>query len=151
MLAGLLGGLAGARAMNAYWGVVARLRPPTGPTVEDDATVRTASALARHFAHRELSEREKSVAGPAVHYAIGGGGGALLGLLAELAPGRWLARGLSLGALMWLLGDELAVPLLGLSRPPRAYPTSVHAEALGAHAIYGLTADLVRRVVRSAL
>lgn len=145
-VAGLLGGLAGAWAMNVLSGIVSKIRGGAS-SGGDDATVKAASAIVRTVAHRGLTARQKEIAGPAVHYAMGGGSGALYGVLAELLPSAWLARGLSLGAALWLTADEIAVPAFRLSGPPTRYPASVHAQALASHLVYGLTTDLVRRVV----
>ena len=41
--------------------------------------------------------------------------------------------------------------VLGLSKPPTEVPVSKHVYALASHFVYGLTTDLVRRAVRSAL
>ncbi len=45
--------------------------------------------------------------------------------------------GVVLGATLWGLGDELAMPLLGLTEGPTAYPRELHAHSLGAHLAYG--------------
>jgi hypothetical protein len=41
---------------------------------------------------------------------------------------------------MWILGDELAVPALGLAEGPRKYPVRQHVHRLGSHLAYGLAA-----------
>ena len=64
---------------------------------------------------------------------------------------KGLAAGLPFGAAFWLLADETAVPLLGLSKGPTEYPLSTYAYALASHLVYGLTAEAVRRAVRGAL
>ena len=51
----------------------------------------------------------------------------------------------------WLVVDEGAVPILGLSKGPTQYPLSTHVYALASHFVYGLTTELVRRVVFKAL
>ena len=43
------------------------------------------------------------------------------------------------------IGDEIAVPAFGLSRPSTDSPPGVHAQAWAAHIVYGVTAELVRR------
>jgi hypothetical protein len=43
------------------------------------------------------------------------------------------------------------VPAFKLSEPPLEHPPSVHAKALAAHLVYGLTAETVRRLVRRVL
>ena len=117
----------------------------------EPATVQAADALSTRVLGRELQEREKRWAGPAVHYSFGGAHGALYGALAEVRPGVTRGAGLPFGAVFWLVADEALVPALGLSQSPTAYPPSNHAYALASHLVYGLTAEGVRRVVRAVL
>jgi hypothetical protein len=118
---------------------------------QDDATVKTASAISEGIFDHELTKSEKKIAGPAVHYAFGTSVGGLYGVAAELAPEVARGAGLPFGAAFWLVADETALPLLGLSKGPTAYPVSTHVYALASHFVYGLTAELVRRGVRGAL
>jgi len=119
--------------------------------VQDDTTVRTASAISEGLFDHRLTPSEKKVAGPAVHYSLGTGGGGLYGLAAEIAPAVTVGSGLPFGGVFWLVVDEGAVPLLGLSKGPTAYPLSTHAYALSSHFVYGLTAEVVRRAIRKAI
>jgi uncharacterized membrane protein YagU involved in acid resistance len=98
-----------------------------------------------------LQESEKEPAGAAVHYAFGTLSGGLYGALAEVTPQVTTAAGLPFGAGVWLLADEVSVPLLGLSKGPTAYPASTHVYSLASHLVYGLTAELSRRAVRHVL
>lgn len=173
LAAGLIGGLIASWTMNRFqdvWSKLAqsnqrsprakdprsnhqeseeRAEPSYEP--EDDTTVRTASAISEGLFDHKLTQKEKKIAGPAVHYALGTGVGGLYGAVAEVAPKVTTGAGLPFGAVFWLIVDEGAVPLLGLSKGPRAYPLSTHAYALSSHFVYGLTAEIVRRVIRRAL
>lgn len=117
----------------------------------EDATVKAASAISQGLFHHELSEREKKVAGPAVHYGFGTLTGGLYGALAELAPEVTRGAGLPFGTVVWLGADEVAVPAFRLSGPPWEHPPSVHARALAAHLVYGLATEGARRLVRQVL
>jgi uncharacterized membrane protein YagU involved in acid resistance len=121
------------------------------PEAQDDTTVRAASAVSEGLFDHKLTQNEKKVAGPAVHYLLGTAVGGLYGAAAEVAPKVTVGSGLPFGAVFWLVVDEGAVPLLGLSKGPTAYPVSTHAYALSSHFVYGLTAEVVRRVVRKAM
>jgi hypothetical protein len=121
------------------------------PDVQDDTTVRAASAVSEGLFDHKLTESEKKIAGPAVHYILGTGVGGLYGAAAEIAPKVTAGKGLPFGAAFWLVVDEGAVPLLGLSKGPSDYPLSTHAYALSSHFVYGLTAEVVRRAVRKAM
>jgi putative membrane protein len=126
-------------------------KPSPTPEVEDDTTVKAASAVSEGLFDHRLTEREKKIAGPAVHYSLGTGVDGLYGAAAEMAPKVTAGKGLPFGAVFWLVVDEGAVPLLGLSKGPTAYPLSTHAYALSSHFVYGLTVEVVRRAVRKAI
>lgn len=126
-------------------------RPSEPKEGSEDATVQAAARLSEKVFHHELTETEKSIAGPALHYAFGAAVGALYGGLAEVTPAVARGGGVPFGTAVWLAADEIAVPAFKLSKGPAAYPVSVHASALGAHLVYGLATDLVRRLLRRAL
>ena len=169
--AGLIGGLVASWTMNRFqdgWSRVSQVaersrRPPDShrrPAPEaqnesheppDDTTIRTASAISEGLFGHKLTQREKKIGGTAVHYMLGTGVGGFYGAVAEIAPKVSVGAGLPFGAAFWLVVDEGAVPLLGLSRGPAQYPLSTHAYALASHFVYGLTAELVRRLVRNTL
>lgn len=125
-------------------------KPDPGTEV-DDTTVRAASAVSEALFDHTLTQSEKKIAGPAVHYILGTGVGGLYGAAAEVAPKVTAGKGLPFGAVFWLVVDEGAVPLLGLSKGPTAYPLSTHVYALSSHFVYGLTAEVIRRAVRKAM
>jgi hypothetical protein len=118
---------------------------------QDDATVETAKVISRNVFGHELQESEKKPAGAVVHYAFGTVTGGLYGALAEVSPQVTMAAGLPFGAAFWLLADEIAVPVLGLSKGATEYPISTHAYALASHFVYGMTAELSRRALRQVL
>ncbi|HEX8138191.1 MAG TPA: DUF1440 domain-containing protein [Pyrinomonadaceae bacterium] len=176
LAAGLLGGLVASWTMNRFQDVWMKLAgsPSSGAESQqqaegqkseqglqqtqkksdeeqDDATVKTASAISEGIFDHKLTKSEKKIAGPAVHYAFGTSVGGFYGVAAELAPEVASGAGLPFGAAFWLVADETALPLLGLSKGPTAYPVSTHVYALASHFVYGLTAEVVRRGVRDAL
>jgi uncharacterized membrane protein YagU involved in acid resistance len=126
-------------------------KPSPAPEVQDDTTVRAASAVSERLFGHKLTPSEKKVGGTAVHYVLGTGVGGLYGATAEIEPKVTAGVGLPFGAVFWLVVDEGAVPLLGLSKGPTAYPPSTHVYALSSHFVYGLTAEIVRRAVRKAM
>jgi hypothetical protein len=118
---------------------------------EENATVKAAVAVSERVLRHQLAEEEKRPAGNAMHYAFGASSGALYGALAEESKIVRMGGGLAFGAVLWFLADEVAVPALGLSKRPAEYPPKVHAMALAAHLVYGLTTDPVRRALRDGL
>ncbi|HEX2972137.1 MAG TPA: DUF1440 domain-containing protein [Tepidisphaeraceae bacterium] len=118
---------------------------------DEAATVKTAVAVSEIILHHEPTPREKQVAGPLVHYVYGTLIGGAYGMLAETKPVITIGAGTGYGTVAWLLGDEMMVPLLRLSKPPTQYPLSTHIYALASHLVYGLSLEGVRRAVRSAM
>ncbi len=122
-----------------------------GGEEQEPATVKAAEAISENVFDHRLTKSEKKIAGPAVHYAMGATTGAIYGVAAELVPFATVGAGIPFGAAVWLIADDAALPALGLSKPPTEYPLSIHAYALASHLVYGLTTDVVRRALRSAM
>jgi hypothetical protein len=149
LAAGLVAGLAATYVMTRFQELSAKLEEKLkeengdsqGKKAKkgDDATVKTASRISRALFDHELTAKEKKTAGPAVHYGFGILNGAAYGTAAELAPAVTRGMGAPFGT------------AFGLSGPPWESPPAVHAKALAAHLVYGLTTEAVRRLVRRAL
>jgi uncharacterized membrane protein YagU involved in acid resistance len=77
--------------------------------------------------------------------------GALYGAAAEYLPTVKSYAGLPYGAAVFVGADEIALPVLGLTKKPAEYPASQHLYGLSSHFVYGLTLEGVRRVVRDRL
>jgi putative membrane protein len=83
-----------------------------------------------------------------VHYAFGALMGGVYGASAEANPAANALAGIPFGAILFAAADEVALPALGLSDKPAAYPLSTHLYGLVSHAVYGVTTETVRRIVR---
>jgi putative membrane protein len=161
---GLVAGWAMTRAHTAWSKVERRVLPPPrsemqtqegspraeqadqgggGSGGEEAATIRMAKLLLSE----PIPAEHRAAAGTVVHYLTSCAFGATYGLAAGLVPQVTLGRGLGYGAAVWLMGDELVVPVLGLARGPRAYPLRTHLRALFAHLVYGATLDAARRLL----
>jgi putative membrane protein len=174
IVAGLIGGLVASCSMNRFQAAWTRLaegfekphgaqsmqpsagektgqRPSQNQEDQDDATVEAAKIISESIFGHELEESEKKPAGAAVHYAFGTATGGLYGAIAEVTPEVTTGAGLPFGAIFWVVADETAVPLLGLSKGPTEYSLSTHVYAFVSHLVYGLSAELTRRTVRSML
>lgn len=117
----------------------------------DDSAERLAQTVSVGIFDHKLTEQEKDKAGTAFHYGFGISMGAVYGAAAEIIPEATFCEGLPYGALIWMGADELVVPALGLSKAGDEYPASIHAAALGAHLVYGLTLESVRNLIRNIL
>jgi uncharacterized membrane protein YagU involved in acid resistance len=118
---------------------------------DEDATVKTAQKISSALLGHRLSEEQKKTAGPLVHYAYGTGIGAAYGGLAQKYAATTSGFGIAYGAAAWALGDEVAVPSLGLGKKPTETPISQHFQLLAAHLVYGITLEGVRRLALKAL
>lgn len=155
-MAGAAGGLAGAWTMNQAHAAIGKLKPQDqqpqmAQGESEDATMKAADKVVAVASGYHLVRAEKKKAGPLVHYAFGAAAGALYGAVVERQRHLTAAAGPLFGAALFVSADEIGVPLAGLSRLPAEYPISTHLEAMAAHLVYGVTADLVRRAVRAAL
>ena len=121
------------------------------PEGGEDATVKTAEKIAEPVIGRKLDSDEKKIGGPLVHFAFGASVGAIYGALAEAAPVITIGFGTLYGTAVWLLGDELAVPKLGLAPPPEEMPAKEHVKYWFMHAVYGATLDASRRLIEQQL
>jgi hypothetical protein len=164
---GFLAGIIGSWTMNLLMSAVARAvagRAEGDPQrnereiarrVKDfkqhsDPTGRAAEVISITVLKRRLKQREKRIAGPAVHYAFGAIAGAAYALAAESREDVAAGHGTAFGLGLWAAGDEIAVPALRLAPAPWKQPLVNHAAMLGAHVVYGLTVETVRRLMRRA-
>ena len=92
---------------------------------------------------RSMTRDELGTGAVISHYTFGAAVGAFYGAVAD--PTRPVLSGARLGVRLWVLADEVAIPLLGLSRPPTSRPPEMHAQALAAHLVYGLVTSAVFR------
>jgi len=160
---GAAGGLLGAGMMVMFQHVVGGTEDPkdrrpqrranatpnhTDGTFSDEpATIQAAEMVSRQVFDHEPTDLQKQVGGSALHYGFGAAMGALYGAAAEMEPRAAAAAGLPFGAAVWLVADEIGVPLAGLAGKPTDYPLSRHAAALASHLVFGLTVEGLRRAL----
>ncbi len=162
-IAGMIGGFLGSWTMNQFQSGVSAVgtaweksahKPQLDqarPSSDEAATTLLAERISQLVLRRDLTDDEKRTAEPIVHYAFGTLVGGLYGLMAELTPLTTRGAGCAYGTAVWLGGDEIAVPLMQLSKTPEKYPLSTHVEALASHLAYGLTLEGVRRASRGLM
>lgn len=166
VLAGLAGGLIGSFAMNQFqnaWSKASKAfkkdsaqrsqekSQQQNEQQSEDATMKAAGKIAG-VAGRQLSHVQKAKFGPVVHYSFGTLQGGIYGAVTELAGTRGgVVSGITFGAALFGLADELAVPALGLSGKPTESPLSSHLYALASHLVYGISTDAVQRGLRAIL
>ena len=163
VLAGVAGGLVASWVMNQWSAgpgaaISKQLETPeeqkqlSQMSDGEDATMKTADKLATTAqGGQHLTHEQREQGGPIVHYSYGALVGGLYGGLAEYLPIVRSGFGTTYGSALFVGGDLIAVPALGLSKPLSAYPASSYAAPFTAHLVYGATTELVRRLVRWAL
>jgi putative membrane protein len=162
VLAGLIGGVIGTIVMTEFqnaWSkaseaLKSRREEEPGERKQqesEDATMKAAAKLGEAVG-RPLSHEQRKKLGPVVHYMFGTLQGGVYGAVTELSGVRGgFIAGLSLGAALFALADEVAVPALGLSGKPSDYPLSSHLYGLAAHLVYGVSTEVARRGLRASL
>ena len=168
VLAGAAGGLAAAWIMNEF---MTGLGPAVQQAVasdeekresqthsneqsqepREDATMKAADAVTHAATGEHLTREQKEKGGPVVHYAFGALAGGIYGGLAEYSPAARSGFGTSFGGVLFSAADFLAVPAFGLGPWPSDQPASAQATPFAAHIVYGVTTELVRRIVRLVL
>jgi hypothetical protein len=167
---GLLGGAAGLLAMELVKRVAAplvkdRARRPTGgdPTDRDSMSVvgrqhrpdeSATDALGRiayeNLVGRAPSPRTRRTLSWAVHIGYGLFVASLYGAVRggrDRGVTRSAISGALFGAGLWLLGDELMVPMLGMSDKPARYPVSSHLQSLAQHIGFGVATAAATRAL----
>ena len=166
--AGFVGGLVASWTMNQFQSVLSKAseklkcnssggssqkqesNKPSEPESED-ATMKVALKISESLLGTKLTQEERKKAGPVVHYLFGAAMGGFYGAVAEHIPSITVGEGVPFGTVIFLGADEIAVPALGLSKPPQDYPLSAHAYAWASHIVYGVTTEAVRKCVRREL
>jgi hypothetical protein len=117
------------------------------------ATIRAAQVASEAVGRPLPPDREKeALGGKVVHYVYGTLWGAAFAVLArEVAPRVPLLAGAAFGAALWIVSDELLVPLFRFSHPPARYPATSHAKGLASHLVYGVATEAAWRIARAPL
>ena len=166
IVAGIAGGLVASWVMNAFIAnagpklqkAVDVIDPPppqqdnaeaNDDAPQEDATMKTADAVVNTLTGgRHLSYEEKQKGGPIVHYAFGALMGGIYGGLAEYSSTVRSGLGTTFASALFTGADVIAVPALKLSGSSADAPVSSLATPYAAHLVYGITTDVVRRLVR---
>ena len=151
-LAGLIGGLVGAFAMNRFQAAAINLKGGGQRQEERESGGRPGSTqpavTIAETLDQELHPQQKGPAGNSIHYLVGAAAGGFYGILVEKLPAGRAGFGALFGGGLWLLSDGIAVPLFGLSTMG-THSFSRHAFSLASHLVFGGAAECVRRGMRS--
>lgn len=155
MITGLVAGAAGTLLMDGYWKVVRNTfgdRPEQKPKPGDDnqeedqpSTQIVADKISEVLTGREVPEEGKAAAGIATHYALGLTCGVVFGAMSARRPRLGLLAGMVYGAGIWLFFDEIGLRIFRIAPEADKVPLDQHAQALGAHMVYGAAIALVTK------
>jgi putative membrane protein len=149
LIAGAVGGLAGAALMGPLHMMAAKVNEPKSLPGED-ATERVANTLAMRVTGQELKKLEEKKGGQIVHFAFGASMGALYGWLASAFPSVTFGAGTVFGAAVYIGAHALTVPMLGLAPGPIENGPAEEGVEFASHLVYGLVTEGVRRVLTSS-
>jgi uncharacterized membrane protein YagU involved in acid resistance len=128
------------------------MQPPQAQTsADDDAAVRSASAIYHATTGRIPNRQLRLRLGTMAHYAFSAGLGAAYVLMADRFPVVRQGRGTLYGGLVWGIADEGMMPALDLSRGPRQLSAGMHAYSLLGHAVYGAALECATEFARRLL
>jgi len=158
---GLAGGVAASAVMDVYWKIVKMTlgdRPEQKPKGKNDgqeeeqpSTQIVADKVSEALTGKEVPKKDKAKAGIGVHYATGLLFGALFGIAAALRPRLGVLGGLLYGAGIWALLDEVTLRVLDIGPDVDKVPPIEHAQALGAHLVYGSSTAIFTRLLLKIL
>jgi uncharacterized membrane protein YagU involved in acid resistance len=116
-----------------------------------DATVKIGTAAFESVAGYTPSRETQQWLGTLAHYGFSAAVGMNYVLASERAPELRRGYGTMYGSMVWAAADEGAVPAMGLSKKPTEIPMGVHAYALSAHWVYGVTLEACRRMASAGV
>ena len=171
---GTLGGVAGVLAMSYYWQVASALsggdprkasKPNDEPQPLDSISLigtnheegESSTAAMGRIAYQVITGKEprtqetRTVLSYLVHWLISMFASGLYGAVRGKGHLLDVSGGAAMGTSLWLLGDEVAMPLLGLTDGPTAYPPVLHLHAFGAHIVYGVASSVTTQLLRRLL
>jgi putative membrane protein len=142
LVVGIAAGVVASIAMSLFQKVWAQAY--TAPA-EPNATEGAAYLLSGSITGHPATPKERKALGSLIHYTTGAMLGGMYGLVSGILPSLTVAKGSAFGTAVWAVGDEVAVPLLGLGPPLGRTDISDHAYGLASHLVFGVTLDFVRR------
>ena len=153
-LAGAVGGLAGAWAMQQFrlrWDGRAHASADSGIFgLDEESDIGAVDQVCAAFQLAVLSREEALHVALWLHYGYGLVSGAAYGAAVAKRPATSAGFGIAFGIGLWLIGDEFAMAATGLS-DPFARKASSHGSALLAHLLFGVVTEGGRRVIFSVL
>ncbi|MEG3088330.1 DUF1440 domain-containing protein [Sphingomonas sp. PB4P5] len=150
LVAGVIAGAVASFAMDRFQAAASPLLPSGGGDLEP-ATEKSADAVATGITGHAIPDRDRPLAGQAVHYAVGIALGTAYGIAVEfrslVASGYGTAFGLCTATIL----DEAAVPVTGLGTAPWDAGIASNLYSYASHLVFGGVIEIVRRQVAGTL
>ncbi len=124
--------------------------PPRAPGEPIPPAVAISKAV-NYLSGSPLLMEHYTLAIQSFHWALSIGMGAAYGAVVELFPKARVGYGAAFGLFVLIVTHETTLPFLGLSLPWSQIPLKEHLSELVTHLMYGITVELVRRLVRHRL
>jgi putative membrane protein len=139
LIAGLIAGLAATAAKT----LAERIFPP-----HIHGEPEPQELAAELVAGDTLTPSAKVKLGEGLRWGLGAAAGATYGAVAEFYPEATARHGANFGLALEALSHEGALPALGLAAEPADQTIREHGSQITSYVVYGITAELVRRLVR---
>ncbi len=146
LIAGGCGGVAGA-GMKLLGEIVFPPRMP-GEPIPPAVMV---SRLLEYLSGSPLAPEKVTLAVQSLHWSFSIAVSALYGAIVEIFPKAKIGWGLGYGLVLLLLTHETTLPWFGFSLPWSEIPLKEHLSEIFTHAIFGVSVEMVRRIVRPLL
>ena len=140
---GLIAGLIGGLAATAAKALAERIFPP-----HTHGELEPQKLAVELVAGDALTPAAKARLSEGLRWGLGAAAGAAYGAVAEFYPEATARHGASFGLAMEALSHEAALPALGLATQPEDQTTRERGSEITSYVVYGVTAELVRRLVR---
>jgi uncharacterized membrane protein YagU involved in acid resistance len=158
-IVGLVGGFVGTFFMTQCQSMLSSLisgrssTPQREPGRRQDmpATELMADEVSQAVQGEPVSDEYKPLAGQIVHYTFGALVGGAYGALSKRLPQVRMGSGVPFGLAVWLLADELALPILKLTPPPQQHALSRHLYPFTSHVVFGLATHAATRAMQIML
>lgn len=146
--AGAVAGAVGTLLMAPASKLLDRLLPSQRieEPARESATEKAARLLVQPIGVR-LEGEQKRKAGRAVHWGFGSLCGALYGAARGRVPHASALFGAAFGLSVFIVGDEVMVPLFGLAPGPTQVPARTHFKGLIQHLVYGAATEGASRLL----
>src|SRR4051794_39452194 len=146
--AGAIAGTIAAFAMQqfvSFWHCTKGRKTEDGAFgLDREADVNAAQKLWRLLFGKSLNEADAIKKAHAMHYGYSAAASAGYAVLVGKNQAFGVGYGTVYGTALWLVGDEIAITLMGLS-DPRSKTKASHAVALAAHLVFGSVTEGSRR------